>query len=157
DQAVEALFRPAKLLFHRTPFGQVAGYLGKSGEVALLVAQRRDHDVRPKTRAVFANAPALLFATTLAAHRFVNALGRARVAVFGCVKEREVMSDDLVCLVAFDSLGASIPSSHLAGWVETKNRIIGNRVDQRVELFVARALELVPGPKRLWSVCFFCL
>ncbi len=52
--------QPDAVLLGLLSFGEVAGDLTKPDELPSFVAKRGDDDVRPKARAVLANAPTLI-------------------------------------------------------------------------------------------------
>ena len=100
------------LLFRFPPLRQVARDLGVPEEGPRAIAQRRNHDARPESAAVLANAPALPLVTTVGARQQL-ALGLAGLPILWRVEEREVPADNLRGGVALDAFGARIPRRYV--------------------------------------------
>src|SRR4051812_47206078 len=60
DELVKALFRLTEPLFGSSPRRQVARDFAEPSQRTGLIPQRREHDVRPETCPVLADAPALV-------------------------------------------------------------------------------------------------
>src|SRR6185503_12124894 len=103
-------------------------------ELAVLVPQGGDDDVRPEVRAVLAHAPALLLVASVA-------LGDAQLlggVVAGDVRlgveGREVLADDLLVGVALQPPRAGVPGQDVAVAVEQEDRVVDHRLDEQAEL-----------------------
>src|ERR1051326_485383 len=65
------------LLFSGPALREISGDFGEANELARLVAERRDDDVRPELRSVFADTPALILEATQAGRHLELVLGKA--------------------------------------------------------------------------------
>ena len=66
DEQAETLFARAKLFLCRPAVGQIARDLRETYELARGIADRIDHDVRPESAAILADAPAFGLKSALA-------------------------------------------------------------------------------------------
>src|ERR1019366_2766976 len=83
--------------------------------------------------AVLAHTPALVLEAALAANRFEGPLGLAGSPVLRRIEDREVLADDLVRLVALGVPRARVPRRDVAARVEHEDRVVGDRVDEKVK------------------------
>src|SRR5215831_9096731 len=89
-----------------------------------------DHDGRPESRTVLANAPAFRLEPAFLCGLSQRTLGDIRVAVFGRIELTEVLSDNLLRRVSLDALGTGIPGCDISGGVELEDRIVDHRLDE---------------------------
>ena len=95
--------RLLQLQLRLAPFGKIAGYLGKTDEPAVVIANRIDHRIGPELRAVLAAAPSFQFVATLAGCALKRLRRHSRRAIFGRVEHREMPPDHLRFAVALDA------------------------------------------------------
>ncbi len=126
----QGLLRPFQGLLGLVLVGDVAGDLGEADQFALLVADGVDHHVGPETLAVAPHAPTLALETPVH-RRLLQVAGRdAGGAVLFGVEAREVLTQDVVGLVALEALGPGVPARHVAGGVQHIDGVVVDRVDQ---------------------------
>ena len=82
DEHPELLFARAQFGFGRLSFAQIAHDIGEPDQFSLCVAHRRYDGKGPKTRAAFAQAPALLFDASLHARAIKFPARFAFLAIF---------------------------------------------------------------------------
>src|SRR6185312_8292128 len=114
NQQPESLLTFADRLLRRPPIGEIARDLGEADQFAMLVAERGDDDIRPEARAVLANAPALVLEASRSRGRCELELGKAFRVALGRIKNGEITANDLLRLVAFETLGADVPRGDVA-------------------------------------------
>src|SRR5207302_548685 len=118
-------------------FRHVTNHLAEPDEFAVLVAQRCDHDARPKAAAVFAHPPGLLFIASpppgYLEFSFRGALG-LRV---GRMEDADVLTKDLLSGVATELLRTAIPACDVPGHIQGVHRIIGDIVKKESETLLA--------------------
>jgi hypothetical protein len=123
----------AEPLFVLAPVGHVPCHLQVPLDVAVLVADRRDRDVRPEARPVGPDAPALVLCRPLLGRVGQVRLRDAGLAVGLGVERREVLAQDLPGFVALDPLGALVPGPDPPLGVQPENGVLLDGVDQRLE------------------------
>src|SRR5258707_7955567 len=106
------------------------------------VPQRSDDDVCPETRAVFADSPSLVLALSQLSCFNQFSFRLATHHIFSRIKHGEVFPDNFLCVVAFQTLGASIPADHVAKRVQAENGVLLHAFDEQTEAFVAFAKGL---------------
>ncbi len=129
--------------FH--PLGDVAGDLGKSRQRAIVFPDRVDHNVRPKTRAIFPDPPAFRFKTAVPGGSIQPTLWQPGRSVFRHVKARKMRADDFFCRVALDAAGAGVPVGDEALRREHEDRVVGDAVNQHAEAPLAFEHGVVRG------------
>ena len=112
-QQAKALFAAAQLLFMGSPPRQVARDLGEAQQLPVCISQRRDDDVGPELRAVFPDAPALVFERAGVCRDLEFVVGQVRGQGFRRIEPREVLADDLVGSVSLEALGARVPGENV--------------------------------------------
>src|SRR5262249_45982254 len=85
-------------------------HLGVAEQLPGVVAHRRDDHVRPIGRPVLAHAPAFLLETALGGRDLELPLGLVALDVLARIEAREVLTHDLVQLVAGHALRAGVPA-----------------------------------------------
>ncbi len=120
------------------PLGDVAGDVDEADDLAVIVANRLQHGLRPEAAAVATDAPALALEAAAGEGRFKRTLGEAPAAILLVVEKGEAPADDLVGWVAGDPLGAGIPGGHLAAPIQQENGVVGDRVQEHLEAPVLR-------------------
>ena len=114
--------------------GEVSRDLREPNQRARLwVTERRDRDVGPEARAVFAQTPALVLETPLTRRDLELPFALTRGDVLGWVEDREVFSDDLPGRVALDPLGARVPRRDAPLRVEDENRVVLHAFDEQTK------------------------
>ena len=140
EQRLAGLLEP---LLRLAALGDVARDLGEADDLAAIVADGIDDDMRPEAAAVLAHAPAFLLEAALAPGGVERLLRLAVAAVLLGVELREVAADDLVRQVALDPLRAGIPVGHAAFGVEHVDRVVGDALHQQAELLLALPQRLL--------------
>ncbi|HST01068.1 MAG TPA: hypothetical protein VLJ84_05355, partial [Usitatibacter sp.] len=130
QQQPEAFLAVAQLLLVAAALREVARDLGVAHVHAIAVAQRRDHDVGPETRAVLPHAPAFVLEASQALGGLQLVLRPAAVDRALRIEDREVLADDLVGLVALQELRAAVPRLDAPIRVEEEDGVVGNGLDQ---------------------------
>ena len=124
DEQSEALFAFTECFLVTAPLGEVARDLEEPGEVARRAAQGGNHHVGPETRAVLADAPALLLEASLPGGDLQFLAGPVPRNGVGGIEAGKVLADDFLGLVTLDVFGAGIPARDVAGDIEGKNGIV---------------------------------
>src|SRR6185437_14170154 len=132
----ERLLVPDLELLGGAALREVARHFGESGQFAVRSAQRRDDDARPEARAALPDPPALLRVLPGSRRDLELTLELPRCDVFRRVEDREVLSDDLVFGITFDSLRALVPSDDVAPRVEHEDRVIFDALDEQAESLI---------------------
>jgi hypothetical protein len=145
DQQPELPLALAQRLLRGAPFGDVAGHLGETLELAVGVSDRVDHHVGPEAAAVLAQPPAFGLVAALAPGDLQHPRGQAGSTVLAGVELREMLADDLRRRVAFQPLGAGIPVGHHARRIEHVDRIVDHALDQHSEAPLALAQRVLSG------------
>ncbi len=107
----------------------------KPAILAAPVADRRDDDVRPEARAVFAHAPAFVGVAPLRARLCEDARG-LRVALLGRVEDRERLAHDLLLGPTLQRAGSCVPRGDATVAVEHEDRVLLHRFDEPLEAIV---------------------
>src|SRR5438105_5575256 len=110
---------------------QVPCDLRETGELARVIAQRCDDDVRPESRAVLAYAPAPVF---YASERFglMQQLCRTpALLIFRGVKAGHRLADDFAAVVALDEPSPFVPRHDLTVGTQHENRVVLHARDQQ--------------------------
>ena len=131
-----------ELLFHLTAFGHVAGYLGKTNDLASFIMNGINDDAGPKTRTVLANPPVLLFETPSASGSGECFLRDPGEPIFFRIEARKVLPDDLRTRIAFDSFCSWVPVGDMSFSIEHENCVVDDALHQHPKRPLAR-LELV--------------
>src|SRR6185312_9200649 len=148
EQAELALALAHGLLRHAA-LGDVARHLGEAFEHAVLVPDRVDDDRGPEAAAILAHPPAFGLIAPLAGGGVEDTRREPLGAVFGRIKPREMMTDDLVGGVALEPLGAGVPVAHHAARVEHIDRIVRDRINQQLKTMIGR--EVLRAAQRQWA------
>src|SRR5579872_4702030 len=135
--ASEFFVELSRTLFQCTPFGQVASYLGEATQFPLLVAERRDHYIRPKSRSILPDAQSLVGEPSFLSSHLQFPVRPPALARFGGIKHGKMLADDLVSLVALDPLRSLVPGRDPAILVQQEDGIISYATHQQTEDFVA--------------------
>jgi hypothetical protein len=109
DEQAKTLLALAQRLLVQLAVGEIARDLGETEVTAVLVAQRRDHDIRPEARAVLAHAPAFVLEAALGERDLQLVLGPAALERLARVEDREMAPDDLFFGVALEVPRAKVP------------------------------------------------
>src|ERR1700733_3173390 len=95
-------------------------------------------DASPKTRAVFADPPVLLFETPSASRSGERFLRDPGEPVFFRVETRKMLSDDLSTRIAFDSFCSWVPVGDMPLRIEHEYRVIDDALHERPKRSLAR-------------------
>src|SRR5262249_42072947 len=109
DQHPELPLALAQRVLGGLPLRDIARDLGEAFELSRLAADWPHGDGGPEAAAVLPHTPALRFVVTLARCRLQHARRQSGSAILASVEFRDVMADDLVGLVALQSLAAAVP------------------------------------------------
>ena len=129
------LEQAAGVPFGLPALGHVPRDLGETPQAPGLVPQGGNDHVRPKPGAVFAQPPPLRLVFALRGCHFQRLLGLARFDVFGRIEAGEVLTDDLLGLVAGDPLASGIPRQDMPLGIEHENGVLLRALDQQAKLF----------------------
>src|SRR5215208_5271249 len=132
--------------------GYVLCHLREAAQVSRLVPQSRDEHVRPESGAVLAYPYSFFL---VAALRGRDAQLFVRVPAFDVligVEDREVLSDDLLGLIALDALGAWIPGGDVPFGVEHEDGVVLDALHQEPEALLALPENLLYGPWRFSEI-----
>src|ERR1700691_761580 len=120
-----------------SPLGDISGNLCESDQLASLISNGIDDNVRPEYRPIFANPLSLHFKSTILG-RDTQRLVRMTCSPGGFeVKLGEMLTDDFVCLVPYEPLCAGVPGRHDPCRVQHTKGIIADAVHQKPELQLA--------------------
>ena len=139
-QLEQLLARPIEFFLRLESFREIAGDLGKSRQFAILVADRIDDDVGPEARAILSDAPILRLETALARSCCQRILRFSCRAILFRVEGAEMPADDFTRRIALDALGAGIPRRDIALRIEQENRVVGDALNQKLELTLSLGL-----------------
>ena len=130
----ELFARLDQLLLGVAPLGGVADDIGKTDQIAVVVADRGERAGHEKRRAVLPDAPSLDFVLAVPDGQFERAVRLAGAALVGPVQYAEMLADDFVGLVADDVLRAGVPARDVSGRVEHENGVVGDAFDEDLEM-----------------------
>src|SRR5688572_25581338 len=133
DQQAKTLLALAQLFLIVAADGEIAGHFGETEELAVLLAQRRDHHVGPESRAILAQAPAFILEVTVRSGGTQFALGPLAFHGLARVENGKVLPDDLVRGVALDQLCAEVPALYRAFRAEQEDGVIPDALNQYLE------------------------
>ena len=133
---------PLRLRFLRN----VASDFRKADDLAIIVGDRIDNHMRPEARPILAETPSFLLKTPGFASNAQGVGWRTGLHLFGKIEAREMLADDFVRPVSFDTFGARIPADHRAVRVKHVDRVIGHTSNEDAKLFFAPAQGLLSRP-----------
>src|SRR5215203_4308998 len=108
-------------------------------QFALIIVQRCQDRVCPEPRSILAHEPVLLYGAAFAGRRLEVFLRLAQPGVFFCEECGEVLSDDLIRVIAFETFGTRVPACHAPLRVEREDGVIPHAFYQRAEMFLVPA------------------
>src|SRR5690606_15397585 len=130
DQQAKTLFTFPKLPLVLSPLRQVTRDLRETCKSAVLIPKRGDHDVRPESRTILADAPTFVLESTLHS-RSPQFLLRPTIGnPVRWIKPGHVRTYDFVRRVTLDTLGTGIPTNHNTLRVQHENCVITDPFDQ---------------------------
>src|SRR5262249_15138278 len=141
----EPFFALTESFFSLFALGEVAGNLEEPAQIAGFVAECRNDHAGPELRAVFTDAPALVFKAAGLRRHFEFVRRPARSDHLRWIELGEAPPDDLVGGVPLDPLCSGIPGDHVSLPIEQKNGIISDASNQFGEL-------LLPIPRSIVGV-----
>src|SRR6185295_1553135 len=101
--------------------------------------QRSDNYVCPDARPVLAQAPAFFLIDAGSGGDFQLSRRLSAIQILLRIKDREMLSDDLVGGVALDPLGAGVPGSDVSPGVEHEDGVVPDALDHEAEALLAHA------------------
>src|ERR1700720_2296043 len=113
--------------------GQVAGDLGEAEAAAAGIANRLDHGRGPEPAAVLADTPTLLLGSSVASGADQDLAWHIGRVVLRGKEQREMAAEYLRGPVALDPFGAGVPGADHAVAIQKIDRVVGNRIDQKLE------------------------
>src|SRR5215208_4888859 len=131
------LAEPLRLLLLR----DVLRDLRDTPQFSLIIVQRRQDRGCPEPRSILAHKP-VLFLGPAFARRFEVFLWPATPYIFFGEEHGEVLSDDLLRLIALEAFGTSVPAGDASLRVEREDRVVPHAFHQRAEVFLVPAQEL---------------
>ena len=139
-------------LLRPLPLRDVTRHLREALEAPGVVTDGANDNVGPKSRSVFADAPALVLEA--AGLPGVHELGGGLAApdVFLGVEPRHVLADDLLGSIPFDPLGAGVPARHATLGIEHEERAVGHAGHEQAEALLALVQFLCVRPLALGDV-----
>src|SRR5215208_6045354 len=140
------LAEPLRLLLLR----DVLRDLRDTPQFSLIIVQRRQDRACPEPRSILAHKPVLFFGPAFAGRRLEVSLGPATLYLFFGEEHGEVLSDDLLRLIALETFGTSVPAADASLRVEREDRVVSHAFHQRAEVFLvpAQVLPLALGLQR---------
>ena len=127
------LLRLPRTLIGGASLRQVAGYLGKSHELAHWRLDRIDNDARPKVGAIFSYAPAFGLVFPGRCRDCQRFCGNPLCPLLFGVKLRKVMTNDLSARIPLDPFRSRVPVNHMPLRIQHVDRVISNALDQEAE------------------------
>ena len=88
----DGVTRGVERLLRFAPFGQVAGDLGKTEQLALGIANAVDDDIGPEARSILANAPSFGFEPAIAFGGMERARGQPRHPILFRIEAGEILA-----------------------------------------------------------------
>jgi hypothetical protein len=98
-----------------------------------VVPNRVQDNTRPELRAVFANAQTFVLGLPVRNRSSYHLRGQSTSDIFLCVEYRQRFAEDLVRAIAFETLGADIPTSYSTINVESEKRVVPDVLDEKTE------------------------
>ena len=114
---------------------QVPGHLCKPLQLAIVVIQCGDDDVRPELAAVLADTPVFVLDTAELLGDFQLTFRLLSLGVFLRVERREVLAYDLLRLISFRLLGAFVPCLDISVRIHEENSIVLHILNQELVTF----------------------
>src|SRR5205085_168563 len=100
------------------------------------ISKRRNRDLRPELRAVFAHSPAFLFKLPFGDGGSKGTAGLPVGDLLLWIKDREMLADNFLGLIALHLFGSGIPTDNLSHRVEHDNGVILYAFDHQSKPFV---------------------
>jgi hypothetical protein len=122
--------RVGEPLLQMTLLGTIAANRGEPQELATIGLDRIDDNVSPKAVSILSQAPPLGLKAAITLSHFEAVLRSARGPIFLGVEAGKMLTDDLLRLIPFDALSASVPVTDDTVWVEHKYRIVSDLLNK---------------------------
>src|SRR5262249_47337862 len=106
----QAFLRTPQIFLRLASLGDVARHLGKADKLSGFIADGAQHDAGPEIGSILADAPTLRLVGRAGRRLRQGPLRHSGGAVLRCVEAREMLTDDLVCAIALDTLCAAVPA-----------------------------------------------
>src|SRR6516165_3817336 len=127
------LLRLTKLLVDGAAFRHVAGDLGKPDQVAGLVVHGVDDYVRPEPRTILADTPTLRLDPAIPSRGHQHMPRQAVFLIRGAVKHGKMLTNNLFCPIALDTLGTGIPVGDDAFCIQHEDGVVYYTPDEKPE------------------------
>ncbi len=125
-------------LFEPPLFRYVARDLCEADQRSFVVMDSVHHHMGEKFPAVLAQAPTFHFETLLLGRNPQDAIRQAVGAVLGKEEAGEMIADDFLSRIAFETLRPGIPANDPALGIQHIQRVVGDRIDEQLERFSRR-------------------
>src|SRR6267378_851154 len=102
------LLRLTELLVDGAALGHVARYLGEANQGTAIIVDGIDDHVRPKPRTILAHSPTICLESSVPSRNHQCALRQPVLSIRRRVKHGEMLTNDLLSLIAFDPLCSRI-------------------------------------------------
>src|SRR5713101_8635431 len=147
------LLRLTELLFDGAALGHVARHLCEADQDAAIVVDGIDDRVRPEPGAVLAYPPTLRLESSIPSGGRQCALRHPVVLILGAIEHGKMLTNDFLCRISFDALGAGVPVGDNALRIQHVNGVIRHAPDKKPE--AAFALTKLRHSLRYLSGSFF--
>src|SRR6266404_198443 len=107
------LQQPAGVVLGLLALGEIARDFQETAHAPTFVVQRRDNDVGPEARAIFAHAPVVVLEAAGRGRGFELVVRPVLGERFRRVKAREMPADDFLGPVTLEAFGAGVPARHV--------------------------------------------
>src|SRR5438132_9638335 len=145
-----------ELLVDSTALGHVARDLSKPDQDAGIVVDGVDDHIRPEPRAVLAYAPTLRLESSVPNGNRQCAVWQPVFLILRCVNTGKMLTNNLLCPIAFDPLGAGVPIGDDASGIQHENGAIRYSLDEKSEAAFALT-KLRQHLRQLSGTCFHAL
>src|ERR1700732_3149594 len=133
-------------LFGPFAFRDVSRDLAEAAQAPRRVTQRGNHHAGPEPRSILAHSPTFFFESPMLRGNLQFIGGLALFDILPGVKAGEVLANDFLRFVAFDSFSPRIPCGNAAFGVEHKNRVAGYLRDEQTESLLALPQRFFSSP-----------
>src|SRR6195256_2226793 len=125
------------------PFGHVPSDLGEALQTPLSVPQRSDNNVGPETGTVLADSPSLILALAALSSFLQDFLWPSTLHIFREIERGNVLPEDFLRPVAFQTLRTIIPTDHAAERIQVEDRVLLDGLHKQTEALLAVAQSLL--------------
>src|SRR6185312_11102881 len=143
NQQTEPLLAFMQRLLRQLAFGDVAGNLGESDELAFRIANRIDDDAGPEARAVLADAPTLRFELSFLERNLERAFWEIGCLILRRIKTGKMLADDFFCGISLESLGAGIPAGDETLGIQQIDGVVAYAGNQELKALFGRNMRFL--------------